>query len=111
MGALGFFWKQDKVDNWAKQHIYTACVFTVFLWGAKTWALTNTILQKINTFNHRCIYQILHIKMDRVKEERISNEKVRKNFGNIPSILELKGMQKLKCIGNIFREKNKQTYL
>ena len=104
MGALAFFWKQDEVDEWAKRHIYSACVLTVLLWGSETWATTDTILAKMNAFHHSCIRRILRIKMNRVKEERINNETVRKSFGNISSITELIKMRKLKFIGHVIRE-------
>ena len=47
--------------------------------------------------------------MERVKEKRISNKKVRQDVGNIPSIPEIIRAQKLKFVGHIIREIKHQT--
>ena len=104
MGALGFFWKCDAVEMKAKKHIYCACVLTILLWGVETWAMTDALMNKLNVFHHRSIRLILRIKMEKVKDEKITNEMVRARFGNIPAINELVRVRKLKFTSHIIRE-------
>ena len=55
MGALGCYWNCNEVPMKAKRHIYMACVLTILLWGAKTWAPTEAEIAKMNVFHHRSI--------------------------------------------------------
>lgn len=104
MGALQFYWKRPEVNLWAKCYIYRACVLSLLLWGAETWAMTPTHERRLKVFHHRSIRMILGITMKRVEEERITNEMVHKAFCNIETIHETIRYRKLSYIGHIVQE-------
>jgi hypothetical protein len=56
------------------------------LWGCESWNLSKKNIDQLNVFHHSAIRWILVIKMSQVKEERIRNATVRKQFGNIQEI-------------------------
>ena len=105
MGALRFFWNAEEVDLWVKVKIYCACVLTILLWGAETWAPTVTNEARLESFHHRSIRLILQINMIRVCDERIKNEDVRKMFQNIETIRETMRIRKLTFVGHVVRER------
>ena len=79
MGALKFYWHCPEVSLESKVHIYKACIITILLWGAETWAFTPTHGKRLEVFHHRSLRSILQIKWQQMKEER-------RRFGNIMRI-------------------------
>jgi hypothetical protein len=61
---------------------------------------------KLEHFWHRSIRRILKIGMMQVKEERITNERIRKFFMNIPSAEDTITARQLTYIGKIVRGPN-----
>ena len=104
MGALQFYWRRPEVDLWAKTYIYQACVLSLLLWGAETWAITPTHERRLAVFHYRSIHPILGISMTRVQEERITNDMVRQQFGKIDTIHRIIRNQKLTFLGHVVRE-------
>ena len=99
MDALKFFWNSSEVSTCAKQKIYVACVISILLWGAETWAMTATHTKRLETFHHRSLCIILKISMARVKDKHITNEQVRKMFGKYKQL-----RQKITYIGHVARK-------
>ncbi len=58
----------------------------LLLWGAETWSLRKSQLDKLEVFLHRSIRRILHISMTKVREQHLHNNKVRKMFYSIPCV-------------------------
>ena len=54
--------------------------------GRDNWSGNEDDLKKIDFFHHESIRIILGIRMSAVKEEKITNEEVRRRFGEINSI-------------------------
>ena len=79
-------------------------MISVLLWGAENWALTKSIEDRLEVFHHRSIRRILKIKMSRVKEERLSNEKVRGMFRKIRSVKEIIKHWKLTFLQHVVSE-------
>ena len=104
MDALNFYWNSDEVEIWAKVHIYQACVLSVLLWGSENWALTETFEHRLEVFHHRSIRRILKIRMQRVKDERLTNEKIRSMFCNIRTIKDLICLRKLTFLQHLTTE-------
>ena len=57
----------------------------LLLWGAETWSLRKSQLDKLEVFLHRSIRRILQISMSKVQGQRLRNSKVRDSF--IPSLV------------------------
>ena len=58
----------------------------LLIWGAETWSLRKSQLDRLKVFLHRSIQRILQILMSKVQEDRIRNEKVRRMFYSIPCV-------------------------
>ena len=104
MGALCFDWSWEEIDLGDKVHIYHVFLLSILLWGAETWAMTETHQKRLKTFHHQSIRSILGLQMERIKEERITNDDVRIRFCKIPTISEIIMKRKLTFIGHIMRE-------
>ena len=65
----------------------------LLLWGAETWSLQKSQLDKLEVFLHRSIQHILQISMAKVQKQRLRNGKVRNMFHSIP------------CVRNMIAEK------
>ena len=61
----------------------------------------------LSSFHHKAIKRILGLKWERVKEEKIMNEEVRRQFNNIPNIETYIIRRTSRYIGKVIRsEKN-----
>ena len=103
MGALRNFWRDDHVDNFNKQQIFIAIPINILLWGCETWAIRSDQMKCLEVFLHRSIRSIMGITMGQVKDERISNTKLRSMFYNIPTIENEIAKRQLTYIGKVFR--------
>ena len=103
MGALRWFWKDTKVDKHSKFLTFIAIPLNLLLWGCESWALKSTLLASLEVFLHRSIRSILGVTMLQVREERMSNKKLRKKFYNILTIQEEIAKRQLTFIGKITR--------
>ena len=73
----------------------------LLLWGCKCWVLKESSLNDIDVFVHQSIRRILGIKMKNVKNERISNKKIREKFHNIQDDHSMIATQQLRFIGKV----------
>jgi hypothetical protein len=58
----------------------------LLLWGAETWLLQKSKLDKLEVFLHRSIRRILQISMTKVQEQHLCNGKVHDMFYSIPCV-------------------------
>ena len=72
-------------------------------WGCEGWALKQTSIDDINMFLHQSIHRIIGINIVQVKKEKISNEKLRAMFYNIPDAHRLIAVKQLNFIRKIVR--------
>jgi hypothetical protein len=86
LGAMKLFFKGKDVDLRAKVLLYVGGPLNALLWGAESWNLSKTNLNKLNAFHHTAMRWILGINMERVKNERIKNVNVRRTFCNLPTV-------------------------
>ena len=105
MGALSNFWKDHHVDMYSKYMIFRAIPCNLLLWGCESWALRQTLLNKLEVFLHRSIRSILNINMVQVRERHIKNSHIRVVFYNIPCVRNQIAFRKLTYIGKILRRK------
>ena len=78
----------------------------LLLRGCEAWALKQTAIDDINVFIHQSIRRIIGINMTQVKEEKISNEKLRVMFYNIPDAHRLITVKQLNFIRRIVRRED-----
>ena len=83
-----------------------ACSVNILLWGSKYWALKESNLDKLDAFLHKSIRRILRIPMSQGKDEKITNERVRKIFFNIPDLQSLIAIHQCRFIGRVIRGPN-----
>ena len=83
MGAAKHFFDNKDLNKRLKAQIYVSCPLNALLWGYKTWNLTKCNLNKLVSFHHSAIRQILGIRWDQVKEKHIKNRGVRGLLCNI----------------------------
>ena len=106
MGALSNYWNNDHVDMFFKYRIFMAIPVNLLLWGCESWALKESSLNRLDVFLHRSIRRIMKISMSQVKENRISNEKIREMFYHIPNLRELIAIRQCRFIGKVVRGPN-----
>jgi len=78
MGLLRHFFDCNDVDRKVKYWVYAAGPLNTLLWGCESWNLTERNLKRLSSFHHKAIKRILGLKWERVKEEKIMNEEVRR---------------------------------
>ena len=77
MGSPSSYWSDKSEDLKSKYLIFIAIPCNLLLWGSEIWALSTSLLSKLEIFLHRSVRRILGITMTEVKEERIRNAEVR----------------------------------
>ena len=80
MGSFAKFWTYAIVDNRSKYLIFLVIPINLILWGYEIWALWKSLLKNLEVFLHRSIRRILGIIVTDLKDQRITNETVRRIF-------------------------------
>ena len=75
----------------------------LLLWGAETWSLRKSQLDKLEVFLHRSIRRILQISMSTVQEQRLRNGKVRDMFYSIPCVRNMIAARQMDFVGKMIR--------
>ncbi len=75
----------------------------LLLWGAETWSLQKSQLDKLEVFLHRSIQRILQILMTTVQEKWLRNDKVRKLFYSIPCVRKMIAGRQMDFVGKMIR--------
>ena len=86
MGAAKTFFDNKDVDKRIKCQVYAVGPLNALLWGCKSWNLTRHNLDKLTSFHHNAICQILGINWNHIREKHIKNREVRGLLCNIPNI-------------------------
>ena len=107
MGMLKNFWDNPFIDLYTKYLFYLAIPINLLLWGCESWALKKSSLLKLESFHHRSIRRILKINMTQVREEKITNAKIRQMFHHVPVIGDLIATFQLRFVGKVIRHPNR----
>ena len=83
MGRMNKLWRNPHLGLYNKYLLFRAIPMNLLIWGAETWYLRQSQLDKLEVFLHRSIRRILQISMTKVQEQRIHNNKVCKLFYSI----------------------------
>ncbi len=103
MGALKHVWRNPHLNIYNKYLLFRAIPMNLLLWGAETWSLQKSQLDKLEVFLHRSIRHILQILMTTVQEQRLQNDKVRKMFYSIPSVWKMIAARRMDFVGKMIR--------
>jgi hypothetical protein len=103
MGRLKEVWRNPHLDIYHKYLLFRAVPMNLLLWGAETWSLRKSQLDKLEVFLHRSIRRILQISMSKVREERLRNEKVRRMFYSIPCVRNMIAARQMDFVGKMIR--------
>ena len=104
MRANSLSWARTcHINMYLKYMILREIPCNLLLWGCKSWALRQFLLNTLDIFLHCSIMRILGINMTKVRDMRIKNTFIRIMFYNIPCIRNQVAFWKLYYIGKIFR--------
>ena len=103
MGALEKFLRDHHVDMYSKYMILRAIPCNLLLWGCESWALRQSLIDKIDAFLHRSIRRFLGIRMGQVRERHIKNPHICTIFYNILCVRNQVSFTQLTYIGKILR--------
>jgi hypothetical protein len=103
MGKLKEVWRNPHLDVYNKYLLFLFCAIqmNLLLWGAETWSLRKSQLDKLEVFLYRSIWRILHISMTKVSEQHLHNDKVRKMFYSIPCVRNMIAAQQMDFVGKM----------
>ena len=82
----------------SRARIYSACVRSVMLYGAETWATNKEIERMLNSNDRRMLRYMAHVKW----EERVPSEEVRRRCG-VEDVMELLRRRRLRWYGHVRR--------
>jgi hypothetical protein len=108
MGRMKNVWEDKYVDKETKYLFFLAIPINLLLWGCETWALKAESVKNLDVFIHRSVRRILGIRMQQVKDERITNKKVREMFFNLPSAQEMVAARQLSYLGKMVRNHDEE---
>ena len=106
MGMLKHVWENTHIDLYSKYPFFVAMPLNLLLWGCENWAIKRTLYKDLDIFIHQSIRHIIGIGILQVKDERISNKKLRKIFYNILDASRLNAVKQLNFIGKIVRRED-----
>jgi hypothetical protein len=89
MGALQEVWCNSHLDVYNKYLLFRAIPMNLLLWGAETWLLRKSQLNKLEVFLHCSIWCILQISMTKLQEQWLRNDKVWEMFYSIPCVRKM----------------------
>ena len=103
MGRLKEVWRNPHLDIYNKYLLFRAIPMNLLLWGAETWSLRKTHLDKLEVFLHRSIRRILRISITTVRDQHIRNDKVRRMFYSIPCVRNMIAARQMDFVGKMIR--------
>ena len=101
MARLKEVWRNPQLDVYNKYLLFCAIPMNLLLWGAETWLLRKSQLDKLEVFLHRSIRRILQISMTKVREQRLHNDKVRQMFYSILCVRNMIAARQMDFIGKM----------
>ena len=103
MGRLRYFFDNQYVELSFKHQVFLQYIVNILLWGCESWAIKDDHFRKINSFIHRSIRRILHIRMSQVIDDHIKNSSIRKAFFNLPTAEDLVAIRSMTYLGKLTR--------
>ena len=94
-------WKSRIIKPKTKLRIFNSNVKSILLYGSETWAITDSIRKKLQTFVNRCLRRILRIYWPNV----ISNRELWERTNQQPIEIEI-GRRKWSWLGHTLRKQD-----
>ena len=101
MGALNNFWVDNTVDHFSKYHFLRNYLQSTYV-GMRELVDSRSNVKEIGGIYSQKCKKILKITITMVIDEKITNESVRKQFFNIPTIRYQLTKRQLTFIGKVF---------
>ena len=98
MAALDNVWKQSRLSQSTKLHVYRSCVLSVVLYGSETWTVLVADLRRLEAFHMRCQRRILGIRWN------VRNADITIQTG-LPSLQHVMSSKRNSMFGHIARMK------
>ncbi|EYB96255.1 hypothetical protein Y032_0152g2888 [Ancylostoma ceylanicum] len=92
-------WKKNSISLTTKMRLLRTLVLPILLYGSETWTLLKLDSNKLETFQMRCLRQILGISI----LSRIRNEHIRDSCGHQPTVEEQIRIRRLRWFGHVCR--------
>ena len=103
MGRLRHFFNNQYVELNFKHQVFLQYIVNVLLWGCENWAIRDYHSRQLNSFIHRSIRRILHIRMSQVIDDHVKNTSIRKTFFNLPTAEDLIAIRSTTYLGKLTR--------
>jgi hypothetical protein len=104
MGALKEVWCDPHLDMYNKYLLFRAIPMTLLIWGAETWSLRKSQIDKLEVFLHQSIIQrTLQILITKVQEQQLCNGKVHDIFYFIPCVRNMIAARQMVFVGKVIR--------
>ena len=86
-----------------KAKVYSAVVLSTLLYGSETWTTKQIDIQKLESFNNRCLRSIKGINRLEQWKQHLSTQQIRLDVGFESSMEELVMKRRLRWLGHIAR--------
>ena len=100
-GRLKPIWK-SRLTRSVKKRLFTVCVVTALLFGAENSVWPSSAVRTVHNFYYRCIRSILRLSWQRVRQERITNERCAQMLG-VPDWKVIVGKRHARWLGHVAR--------
>ena len=96
---LSKIWKSKLIKLKTKMRIFNYSVKSVLLYSSETWILTKHTVNKIQTFENRCLRRIMNVKWS----DKVSNDTLWTTTNQLPVEIEIQ-RRKWRWIGHTLRK-------
>ena len=103
--TLRQIWRSKALSVRNKIRIFNTNVKSVLLYSSKTWRVTNTTINKLQTFTNRCLRNILNIRWpEAVSNEELWNKTSHTGDGNKEAEMGMNSLYATQACSNITRQ-------
>ena len=100
-------WKKSNISIATKVRLFRTLIVPILLYGAKTWVILKSELNRLEIFQMRCLRQILKISI----RDRITNDNIRYRCLQQPTVEEQIQTRRLRWFGHVCRmDENRLPY-
>jgi len=92
-------WQSKEISIKTKTRLLSVCVMSVLLYAAETWMFKKNDMNRIRSFETKCVRKILNIKW----QQKIKNKDIMKRTGTDINIVQRMIERKMNFFGHICR--------
>lgn len=95
---------EDKnISKQTKSLVYNATVVNTLLYGAETWTIPQRLVDRLESYNNRCLRTMAGITSQQQQEQRITSQQIRERCGVKRTIAEELRVRRLRWLGHLAR--------